>query len=128
VLFDAPDVPASSIGPHVQTVQWAASSNALNPETISIAALVLGMLLIALVAVGGFRVLAQRRLRSLGMVESFGATDRNVGLVVRANGAAVGVVGALIGAVVGWRRGSSTDRDSSRAPITSSASGRCRGP
>jgi putative ABC transport system permease protein len=101
VLFDAPGVSASSIGPNVETVKSAASSNALNPETISIAALVIGMLLIALVAVGGFTVLAQRRLRSLGMLESLGATDRNVGLVVRANGAAVGVVGALMGAVVG---------------------------
>ncbi|MGO9197249.1 MAG: FtsX-like permease family protein [Acidimicrobiales bacterium] len=101
VLFDAPGVAASSIGPSVQTAQSAASNNALNPETISIAALVIGMLLIALVAVGGFTVLAQRRLRSLGMLESLGGTDRHVGLVVRANGVAVGVVGAVIGAVVG---------------------------
>jgi putative ABC transport system permease protein len=101
VLFDAPGVKASSIGATVQDLQSAASSNALNPETISIAALVIGMLLIALVAVGGFTVLAQRRLRSLGMLESLGATDRNVGLVVRANGVAVGAVGAVIGALVG---------------------------
>jgi putative ABC transport system permease protein len=101
VLFDAPGVSPRSIGASVQNLQSAASTNALNPETISIAALVIGMLLIALVAVGGFTVLAQRRLRSLGMLESLGATDRNVGLVVRANGAAVGLVGAVIGALVG---------------------------
>jgi putative ABC transport system permease protein len=101
VLFDAPGVTPGSIGPNVQTPQSVSSSNALNPETISIVGLVLGMLLIALVAVGGFTVLAQRRLRSLGMLESLGATDRHVGLVVRANGAVVGVVGALIGVVVG---------------------------
>ena len=59
------------------------------------------MLLIALVAVGGFTVLAQRRLRSLGMLASLGATDRHVRLVVRANGVVVGVVGAVIGAVLG---------------------------
>jgi putative ABC transport system permease protein len=59
------------------------------------------MLLIALVAVGGFTVLAQRRLRSLGMLASMGATDRHVRLVVLANGAAVGVVGALLGGVIG---------------------------
>ena len=35
------------------------------------------------------------------MLAALGATDRNVGLVVRANGVVVGVVGALIGAVVG---------------------------
>ena len=61
----------------------------------------LGMLLIALVAVGGFTVLAQRRLRSLGMLASLGATDSHVRLVVRANGVVVGVVGAVIGAAVG---------------------------
>jgi len=101
VLFDAPGILPSSIGPTVQTPQSASSSNVVNPETISIAALVLGMLLIALVAVGGFTVVAQRRLRSFGMLESVGATDKHVGLVVRANGVVVGVVGALIGAIVG---------------------------
>jgi putative ABC transport system permease protein len=59
------------------------------------------MLLIALVSVGGFTVLGQRRLRSIGMLESLGATDRHVRLVVRANGAVVGLVGAAIGLVVG---------------------------
>src|SRR5450759_4681022 len=59
------------------------------------------MLLIALVAVGGFMVLAQRRLHSLGMLGAQGATDKNIRLVVRANGVVVGVVGTLTGAVVG---------------------------
>ena len=49
-----------------------------------------GMLLIALVSIGGFTVLAQRRMRSLGMLESMGATDRNVRLVLEANGVIVG--------------------------------------
>jgi putative ABC transport system permease protein len=53
------------------------------------------------VAVGGFTILAQRRLRALGMLASPGAADRNVGLVVRANGAVVGAVGALIGTAAG---------------------------
>jgi putative ABC transport system permease protein len=46
-------------------------------------------------------VLAQRRLRSLGMLGALGATDRNIRLVVRANGVLVGVVGALAGTVLG---------------------------
>ena len=79
----------------------AAPGNALNPETIVLALATVGMLLIALVAVGGFTVLAQRRLRSLGMLGSLGATDRNIRLVVRANGVVVGVVGALAGAALG---------------------------
>ncbi len=102
VLFDAPRVSHHSLGPNVQTVSSAAGpSNPVNPETISIAALTVGMLLITLVAVGGFTVLAQRRLRSLGMLASLGATDSRVRLVVRANGVVVGVVGAVIGAAVG---------------------------
>jgi putative ABC transport system permease protein len=76
-------------------------TNGFNPETISIAGLVLGMMLIALVAIGGFTVLAQRRLRSIGMLQSLGATDRHVGLVVRANGAIVGFVGAIFGTLLG---------------------------
>src|SRR5208282_955192 len=39
--------------------------------------------------------------RSLGMLGALGATDKNIRLVVRANGILVGVVGALLGAVLG---------------------------
>jgi putative ABC transport system permease protein len=102
-LFDAPGVPPGSIkaGTQVETPASIAQSNPLNPETISLAALVLGMLLIALVSVGGFTVLAQRRLRAIGMFESTGATDSHVRLVVRANGTVVGLVGAVAGFVLG---------------------------
>jgi putative ABC transport system permease protein len=101
VLFNAPGVKASSIGPNVQTRASVAASNPFNPETIVLGLATIGMLLIALVAIGGFTVLAQRRLRSLGMLGAVGATDRNVRLVVRANGLAVGTVGTLLGAVLG---------------------------
>ena len=60
------------------------------------------MLLIALMAIGGFTVLAQRRQRSLGMLASIGATTKNVSLVVRANGLVVGVFGAVIGTLLGF--------------------------
>jgi putative ABC transport system permease protein len=115
VLFDAPGVAPSSIGEpcatcgpfggrgtNVSTPSSVAQSNAINPETLSLVVLTIGMLLIALVAVGGFTVLAQRRQRSLGMLASIGATKRNLALVVRANGLIVGVVGAVIGAVLGF--------------------------
>jgi putative ABC transport system permease protein len=101
VLFDAPGVRLASLGPNVQSVQSAAAGNLFNPETIVLALATVGMILIALVAVGGFTVLAQRRMRALGMLGALGATDRNIRLVVRANGALVGVVGALAGAVLG---------------------------
>jgi putative ABC transport system permease protein len=101
VLFDARGAIPSSIRANVQGRSSALPPNAINPETISIAGLTVGMLLIALVSIGGFTVLAQRRLRSLGMLGSLGATDRLVRLVVRANGVVVGVVGALLGAALG---------------------------
>ncbi len=101
LLFNAPGVRPGSIGPNVETPVSAAASNPLNPETIVLALATLGMLLIALVAVGGFTVLAQRRLRSIGMLGALGATDKNIRLVVRANGLVVGVVGTLTGAALG---------------------------
>ncbi len=101
VLFTAPGVSATSLGPNVQSRQSAAASNPLNPTTVVLGLATIGMLLIALVAVGGFTVLAQRRLRSLGMLGALGATDRNVRLVVRVNGVLVGVFGALIGTLLG---------------------------
>jgi putative ABC transport system permease protein len=101
VLFDAPGVDPHSLGPNVVSRTSAASTNVLNPVTISLAAATLGMLLIALVAVGGFTVLAQRRLRSIGMLGAQGATDASVGLVVSANGFATGVAGAAAGFALG---------------------------
>ncbi len=101
VLFDARGAGRSSLGPNVQTRSSVSSGNAFNPETIVLGLATVGMLLIALVAVGGFTVLAQRRLRSLGMLGALGATDKNIRLAVRANGVVVGVVGALAGAVLG---------------------------
>ena len=101
VLFDAPGVNPTSLGPNVQSVSSAAAANPFNPETIVLGLATVAMLLIALVGVGGFTVLAQRRLRSLGMLGALGATDRHTRLVVQANGVIVGVAGALIGAALG---------------------------
>ncbi len=101
VLFDGHGRPPAALAPYITAAGSQVASNVVNPESISVAGLVVGMLLIALVAVGGFTVLAQRRLRSLGMLASMGATDRNVRLVVMANGAVVGIVGAILGLVAG---------------------------
>ncbi len=104
VLFDAGRAASVSFGPNVniESVSSVKAGNAINPDTLSIAGLTFGMLLIALVCVGGFTVVAQRRLRSLGMLASLGATDKNLGLVVRANGVVVGVVGSVLGAALGF--------------------------
>jgi putative ABC transport system permease protein len=104
VLFDAPGVNAGRIGANVST-PGSLTNNPINPDTIVLALATVGMLLIALVSVGGFTVLAQRRLRAIGMLESMGATDRNVRLVLEANGVIVGAVGAVVGfglGLVAW--------------------------
>ncbi len=101
VLFDARGVPPHKIGPYVSTPHSASSSNVINPETIVLALTTVGMLLIALVGIGGFTVLAQRRLRSLGLLAAQGATARNIRLVVWANGVLVGLLGAVAGFVLG---------------------------
>jgi putative ABC transport system permease protein len=101
VLFDGHGQPPRALARYITAAGAQTPQNVINPQTISVAGLVVGMLLIALVAVGGFTVLAQRRLRSIGMLASMGATDRHVRLVVLANGAVVGIAGAILGAVIG---------------------------
>jgi putative ABC transport system permease protein len=101
VLFDARGVPPSGIGPTVATPQTVAEKALFDPETISLVAVVLGMLLIAMVGAAGFTVLAQRRLRSIGMLAAQGATRSDIRLVVRANGVATGAVGAAAGFALG---------------------------
>lgn len=76
------------------------------PNTASVDALVLalgtiGMLFVGLMSVAGFTVMAQRRLRALGVMASVGATDKHVRLVMLADGAAVGLTGAFAGGVIG---------------------------
>jgi putative ABC transport system permease protein len=75
-------------------------------EPVLAAVLVLAMatvalLLVSLIAVASFLVVAQRRLRQLGMLAAVGATDRDLRLVVVANGVVVGAVGAVVGAILG---------------------------
>ena len=63
------------------------------------------LLLVALIAAAGFVVVAQRRLRQLGMLAAIGATERHLRLVMLANGAIVGVLAAVAGtalALAGW--------------------------
>ena len=62
---------------------------------------VLGLAFIGLLSVASFSVLAQRRLRALGMLSAIGATERNLRLVMIAGGLVVGVAGALAGAALG---------------------------
>jgi putative ABC transport system permease protein len=61
----------------------------------------IGMLFVGLVAVAGFTVMAQRRLRAIGMLGAIGATYRHVRLVMVANGAVVGTIAAVAGSIIG---------------------------
>jgi putative ABC transport system permease protein len=61
----------------------------------------LGLAFIGLVSVASFSVMAQRRLRALGMLSAIGATERNLRLVMIVNGLVVGVVAAAAGAALG---------------------------
>jgi putative ABC transport system permease protein len=59
------------------------------------------LLLASLVAAAGFAVVAQRRLRQLGMLAAVGATEKQLRLVLLANGAIVGAIAAVVGATIG---------------------------
>jgi putative ABC transport system permease protein len=59
------------------------------------------VLLASLVAAAGFAVVAQRRLRQLGMLSAVGATQKHLRLVPLTNGALVGTIAALTGTLVG---------------------------
>jgi putative ABC transport system permease protein len=101
VLFDATGAQLRSSGlPSHAILQ---SRPPYNPGFPPAAVLVLdtiALLFIGLIAVAGFTVLAQRRLRALGMLQAVGATDRHVRLVLLANGAVVGLVAAVTGTLV----------------------------
>jgi putative ABC transport system permease protein len=77
-------------------------SGGISPAVLVLVVEVLGLVFIGLVSVAGFSVMAQRRLRALGMLSAIGATERNLRLVMIAGGLAVGVTAALAGAVLGF--------------------------
>ncbi len=94
--IDAIDLPAGAA-----VASAPSPAGGLSPTAIVLALATFGMLFIGLVAVAGFMVIAQRRLRALGMLAAFGATDRHLRLVMIADGVVVGVVAALAGTGVG---------------------------
>ncbi|MFE9693654.1 FtsX-like permease family protein [Micromonospora sp. NPDC005806] len=68
---------------------------------ITLALATVGLLLVSLVAAAGFIVVAQRRLRQLGMLAAMGATRRHLRLVMLANGTVVGAIAAVLGTTIG---------------------------
>ncbi len=71
------------------------------PELAMFSVATVFLLLASLVATAGFAVIAQRRLRQLGMLAAVGATEKHLRLVLLTNGVVVGAIGALIGTVAG---------------------------
>lgn len=59
------------------------------------------LFLAALVAAAGFAVVAQLRLRQLGLLAAAGATQKHLRLVLLWNGAVVGAISACIGTIAG---------------------------
>jgi putative ABC transport system permease protein len=59
------------------------------------------LLLASLVAAAGFAVVAQRRLRQLGMLAAVGATGKHLRLVMLTNGFVVGTLAAAMGTIAG---------------------------
>jgi putative ABC transport system permease protein len=107
LLFDASGAQAIDFHPPAGTVQGISASGASSAQqqrNQALAVLLLatiGLTFTGLLSVAGFTVMAQRRSRALGMIAAIGATDRQVRRVMLANGAAVGLVGATSGAVLG---------------------------
>jgi putative ABC transport system permease protein len=107
VLTDASGSAASQFhapGATFQGVISSGPSSAQQKRAQALAVLLLttiGLTFIGLLAVAGFTVMAHRRLRALGMIGAIGATDRQVRRVMLANGAAVGIVGACVGTMLG---------------------------
>lgn len=76
-------------------------SDQRNAAIVVLALATVGLLFVGLLGVGGFTVLAARRQRALGMLGAIGASDRQIRLVILANGAVVGVVAAAVGTTAG---------------------------
>jgi putative ABC transport system permease protein len=77
------------------------SAGGIPPATVALVVEVLGLVFIGLMSVAGFSVMAQRRLRALGMLSAIGATERSLRLVMITGGLAAGVAGTLAGAALG---------------------------
>ena len=103
ILFDASSTKLDALRPRGNAVSINSRST-MNKTATAVVVLALetiGLLFVGLVAAAGFAVMAQRRLRALGMLGALGATDSQVRLTTVANGTVVGVVGAVTGAAVG---------------------------
>jgi putative ABC transport system permease protein len=104
VLVNANDAQTDAFGQAVGGYGSQERNSDDDPATAGVLTLAVStvvLMLVALIAAAGFVVVAQRRLRQLGMLAAVGATERRLRLVLLADGAVVGVVAALIGTALG---------------------------
>jgi putative ABC transport system permease protein len=103
ILFDAPAQAVDGFRPTGSTTSEGTRSTVSKTAAamVVLALETIGLLFVGLVAAAGFAVMAQRRLRALGMLGALGASDRQVRLAMVANGMVVGAVGAVTGAAFG---------------------------
>jgi putative ABC transport system permease protein len=107
VLVDATDESVRSFAASQQEgrsalLQTASRPNRQNADALAMFSVATVFLLLAsLVAAAGFAVIAQRRLRQLGMLAAVGATQKHLRLVLLTGGALVGALGTLCGTVAG---------------------------
>jgi putative ABC transport system permease protein len=106
VLFDASGARlAARPLPDAMRAQSPPPPAGITPAVIVLAVAILALTFVALIAVGGFAALARRRRRALGMLAALGATDRDLRMVVMADGVMTGLVGAVAGTglgLAGW--------------------------
>jgi putative ABC transport system permease protein len=96
--------PATPGGPRAQSAFTGSLSQPKNQAANTLAMFSVAtvfLLLASLVAAAGFAVVAQRRLRQLGMLAAVGATQKHLRLVLVTNGVLVGTIAALAGTIVG---------------------------
>jgi putative ABC transport system permease protein len=107
VLVGAGDTSVHAFGESLHTgrsglVQTESRPNDGAADTLAMFSVATVFLLLAsLIAAAGFAVIAQRRLRYLGMLAAVGATQKHLRLVLLANGALVGGIAAVLGTIAG---------------------------
>jgi putative ABC transport system permease protein len=96
--------PATPGGEEAQSAFTGSRSQANNQTANTLAMFSVAtvfLLLASLVAAAGFAVVAQRRLRQLGMLTATGATPKHLRLVLVTNGALVGMIATVAGTLAG---------------------------
>jgi putative ABC transport system permease protein len=105
ILLHSDDERVDSFRPQA-SASWDIEGRGQSEKTLAAVGVLIvaavAMLLVTLVAAAAFVVIAQRRQRQLGLLAAAGATDRDVRLVMIADGAGVGIIAATAGALLAF--------------------------